>query len=328
MHAFVSNDSPGVPGRKRCPLAEIRNPDLKSRNSGDNGIEHSLVIAIALLTLIVGSFYLMWQTRAPAAASLTSQRARAVFTQVPEARPDIARTDSSSASNNFGWLTFIATPLYAALRLLHDHGIGNWGWSIIVLTVIFNLMIIWPRVLSMRTSLKMMRLRPKVEEIKKRYVHLKIDDPKRVQMNHEMMDLYKSEGANMFGGCLPLLLQMPLLFAFMRVLRDASELHQAHWLWLMDLSTADPLHILPLLIIASMMLTQIITPASGIDPSQKWVFTILTPAIMGVSLWHYASGLSLYWLTGNIISLITQLAINRSKLGREMRVLAVSGKSR
>jgi YidC/Oxa1 family membrane protein insertase len=224
--------------------------------------------------------------------------------------------------NNFGWLTFIARPLYLALCFLHDHGIDNWGWSIIVLTVFFNMLIIWPRMMSMKSSLKMMRVQPKVDALKKRYSNLKINDPKRAEMNAEMMALYKAEGANMFGGCLPLLLQMPLLFAYMSVLRNAAELHQANWLWLTDLSLPDPLHILPLLIVGGMVLTQCIAPAPGMSPSQRWMFAILMPAVMGFSLWHYASGLSLYWLTGTMINLLIQFVINTSKLGKEMHALA------
>ncbi len=128
----------------------------------------------------------------------------------------------------------------------------------------------------------------------------------------------------MFGGCLPLLLQLPLLFAYMSVLRNTAELHQARWLWLPDLSSPDPLHILPLLIIGSMVLTQCITPAPVTNPSQRWMFAILIPAVMGFSLWHYASGLSLYWFTGNIINLLIQLAMNRTKLGKEMHALAAA----
>ena len=236
--------------------------------------------------------------------------------------PALAAGDHSIASrDNFGWLTFIAKPLYLALRFLYSHGVGNWGWTIIVLTVIFNVLTIWPRVMSTKSSLKMMRIQPKVDAIKKRYSHLKINDPKRSDMNVEMMALYKAEGANMFGGCLPLLLQMPLLFGYMRVLRSAPELHQAHWYWLKDLSSPDPLHILPLLIIASMILTQFVTPAPTMTSSQRWMLGLLMPAVMGFSLWHYASGLSLYWITGNIISLAIQLAINQSEIGKEVQSL-------
>ena len=167
-----------------------------------------------------------------------------------------------------------------------------------------------------------MRIQPQIDAVKKRYAHLTINDPKRVKMNAEMMALYKAEGANMFGGCLPLMFQMPLLFAYMSVLRNAPELHQARWLWLTDLSSPDPLHILPLLIIASMILTQFITPTPTMAPSQRWMMGILMPIIMGFSLWHYASGLSLYWITGNLMNLLIQLAINQSKIGKEMHALA------
>ena len=245
-----------------------------------------------------------------------------VYEEIAKASSPVAGGQSVASPGNFGSLTFIAKPLYLGLRFLHDHGIGNWGWSIIVLTVVFNLLIIWPRMMSMESSLKIMRAQPKLDALKKRYAHLKINETKRAEMNAEMMALYKAEGANMFGGCLPLLLQLPLLFAYMSVLRNAAELHQAKWLWLTDLSLPDPLHILPLLIVGSMILTQCITPAPGMSPSQRWMFAILMPAVMGFSLWHYASGLSLYWVTGNIINLLIQFAINRSKLGKEMHALA------
>ncbi len=123
------------------------------------------------------------------------------------------------------------------------------------------------RFMMMKSSLKMMRIQPKVEAIKKRYAHLKINDPKRAEMNTEMMALYKTEGVNMYGSCLPMLPQMPLFFAYFRVLQNAVELRQAHWFWLTDLSAPDPLHILPILIILTMFLTQYITPSPGMDPS-------------------------------------------------------------
>jgi len=228
----------------------------------------------------------------------------------------------SASSDSFGWLGVIARPLYLALRFLHVHGIPNWGWDIVALTVMFNVVVLWPRIAAMKSSLKMMRLQPQVDAIKERYAHLAIADPARAEMNAEMMALYKAEGANMFGGCLPTLLQMPLLFAYLRVLRGAQELHGAHWLWLRDLSLPDPLHILPMLIIASMVVTQMVTPAPGMTSSQRWAMGVLMPVVMGFSLWHYAAGLSLYWLTGNFIGLLMQVVINRSAMGREIRAQA------
>jgi YidC/Oxa1 family membrane protein insertase len=222
----------------------------------------------------------------------------------------------------FGFWTFIAKPLYIVLRFMVLHGIGNWGWAIILFTIIFSLVMLPTRFMMMRSSLKMMRIQPKVDAIKKRYAHLKTSDPKRSEMNTEMMDLYKTEGVNMYGGCLPLLIQMPLFFAYFRVLQNAVELRQAHWYWLSDLSTPDPLHILPILIILTMFLTQYITPSPGMDPAQRRMMAFMMPVFFGFMLWKYASGLALYWGTSNLINLGIQVSINRSKLGREMADIA------
>ncbi len=225
----------------------------------------------------------------------------------------------------YGWWGIIAKPLYLALRALHNMmgpGIYNWGWAIIIVTVIFNLVLLPTRIWTMKSSLKMMRIQPKVDALKSRFSHLKMNDPKRAEMNTEMMQLYKEEGVNMYGGCLPLLLQMPLFFAYYRVLLNAVELRQAHWFWLTDLSMPDPLHILPILIIGTMFLVQFITPAPGMDPMQRRMMAIMMPAIMGFTLWHFASGLALYWITGNIINLAMQLAINNSKMGKEMHEIS------
>jgi YidC/Oxa1 family membrane protein insertase len=222
----------------------------------------------------------------------------------------------------FGWLTIIAKPLYLALRFLYEHGVGNWGWAIIIVTVIFNLLMLPTRFMMMKSSLKMMRIQPKVEALKKRYAHLKATDPKKAEMNAEMMDLYKTEGVNMYGSCLPMLIQMPLFFAYFRVLQNTVELRQAHWFWLTDLSTPDPLHILPILIIISMFFTQYITPAPGQDPAQRRMLAFMMPVMFGFMLWHYASGLALYWGTGNIINLAMQLGINQSSIGKEMHSIA------
>jgi YidC/Oxa1 family membrane protein insertase len=222
----------------------------------------------------------------------------------------------------FGWMTILATPLYWILRFLNEHGVPNWGWDIIIVTVVFNLLMLPTRLMMMRSSLKMMRIQPKVDALKKRYAHLKVSDPKRAEMNSEMMALYKTENVNMYGGCLPLLIQMPLFFAYYRVLANVIELRQAHWYWLHDLSVADPLHVLPILIIASMFAVQFITPSPGMDPAQRRMMAIMMPVIFGFSMWHFASGLALYWGTGNVINLALQLTINRSKMGLEMQEIA------
>jgi YidC/Oxa1 family membrane protein insertase len=223
----------------------------------------------------------------------------------------------------FGWMTILATPLYWVLRFLNEHGVPNWGWDIIIVTVIFNLLMLPTRLMMMKSSLKMMRIQPKVDALKRKYAHLKVSDPKRAEMNTEMMELYKQENVNMYGGCLPLLIQMPLFFAYYRVLANVIELRQAHWYWLTDLSVADPLHVLPILIIVSMLVVQLITPSPGMDPNQRRMMAIMMPVIFGFSMWHFASGLALYWGTGNLINLGIQLAINKSKMGQEMHAIAL-----
>lgn len=307
------------PGRKRCLLSEIRNPNFESGKTGGRGEVGSTLTLVALVFVFFFGLQSIWQVKKSEVVTSGQVRQQMAHEEIAKA---ILPKSAVVSNNSFGWIAFVAKPLYFALRFLHDHGVGNWGWSIIVLTVIFNLLIIWPRILSMNSSLKMMRIQPKVDAVKKRYAHLKINDPRQAEMSAEMMALYRAEGANMFGGCVPLLLQMPLLFAFLSVLRNAGELHQAHWLWLTDLAMPDPLHILPLLIIGSMVLTQWITPAPSMNTSHRWLLAILMPAAMGLSLWRYASGLSLYWATGNVVNLLIQLLINRSSLGKEMHALA------
>jgi len=228
----------------------------------------------------------------------------------------------------FGFWTVIAKPLYLALRFLNEHGVPNWGWDIIIITVIFNLVMLPTRLMMMKSSLKMMRIQPKVDALKARYAHLKVSDPKRAEMNTEMMALYKTENVNMYGGCLPLLIQMPLFFAYYRVLANVIDLRQAHWFWLTDLSVADPLHVLAGVIIVSMFLVQWLTPSPGMDPNQRRMMAIMMPVIFGYSMSHFASGLALYWGTGNVINLGIQLAINKSKMGKEMHEIAAKRQAR
>jgi YidC/Oxa1 family membrane protein insertase len=222
----------------------------------------------------------------------------------------------------FGFWTFIAKPLYIVLRFMVEHGLGSWGWAIILFTTVFTVIMLPFRFMTMKSQLKMMRIQPKVDAIKKRYANLKATDPKRTEMNAEMMKLYKDEGVNMYGGCLPMLPQIPLFFAYFKVLQNAVELREAHWFWLSDLSQPDPLYILPILIIVSMFLTQYITPSPGMDPAQRRMMAFMMPIFFGFMLLHYASGLSLYWVTSNLINLALQLYVNNTHYGKEMHEIA------
>lgn len=225
----------------------------------------------------------------------------------------------------YGWLTVIAEPLYWAMRYLRNAiGVGefSWGWAIIILTVFINLCMLPTRLSMMKSSLKMMRIQPKVEAIKRKYANLKMNDPKRAEMNSEMMGLYKTENVNMYGSCLPMLIQMPILYAVYRVFAYAVELRQAHWFWLHDLSMPDPLHALPILVIVSMLIAQLMTPAAGMDPAQRRMMAIMMPVMMGFIMWNLPAGLSLYWGTGNLITIAIQQGINMSPMGKEMHALA------
>ncbi len=237
----------------------------------------------------------------------------------PEGKPDGPSLDPLI---DFGWLAFLAKPLYLLLRFIVLHGIGNWGWAIILSTAVINLTLLPTRIAATKSSLKMMRIQPKIDAVKKRYANLKINDPKRAEMNTEIMAVYKAENVNMYGSCLPMLVPLILLWPYFRVLLNAVELRQAHWLWLPDLSQADPTHILPIFIIITMFLTQYITPSPGMDPQQRRMMAFMMPVFFGFMLWHYASGAALYWGTGNLIMLAMQIGINRSHWGREMHEIA------
>ena len=221
----------------------------------------------------------------------------------------------------FGFFKVISEPLFLLLRFIYGF-VGNWGWAIIIVTLVFNLLMLPTRLMMMRSSLKMQRIQPKIDAIKKRYAHLKATDPKRAEMNAETMKLYKDENINMYGSCLPMLVQLPLFYGYYRVLANVIELRQAHWGWLPNLAIADPWHILPIVIIVSMFLVQFITPSPGMDPAQRRMMAFMIPAIFGFSMWNFASGLALYWTTGNLLNLGLQLGINRSSMGRELSALA------
>ena len=228
----------------------------------------------------------------------------------------------------FGWIGIVAKPLFFALRFTHDHIVANWGWAILILTLVINVAMLPTRITMMKSAMKMQKIQPEMNKIKERYKHLKATDPKRQEMNQEVMALQKREGVNMFGGCLPMLIQYPLLFGFYRMLMHVIELRQAHWLWLHDLATPDPTHILPIFVIVSMFLVQYLSPSPGMDPAQQKTMAFMMPAFFGFIMWNYAAGLALYWAAGNLINVAQQMVMNRSSMGREMRELAAKRNAR
>lgn len=224
---------------------------------------------------------------------------------------------------DFGWFSLIAKPLFWGMRLIYEHVVANWGWSILLLTLLINLVMMPTRFQMMKSSVKMQRIQPQMDAIKAKYAKYKATDPRKQDMQKEMFALQKSEGVNMFGGCLPMLISYPLLFAFYKVLENVIDLRQAHWLWIHDLSLPDPLYILPIFVIVSMAFSTLMTPSPGMDPTQRKMMAFVMPGVFGFMMIHYGAGLSLYWAGSNFIGIGQQLIINRTKLGREMRELAL-----
>jgi YidC/Oxa1 family membrane protein insertase len=214
---------------------------------------------------------------------------------------------------DFGtWFGFIAKPLFLALNWVNDKWVHNYGWSIVVVTIIINFLLLPLKYTSLRSMKKMSALQPQIAAINEKYKGIGLRDPRKAEQNTEVMALYKKHGVNPAGGCMPILLQIPFFIAFYTVLTVAIEMRGANWLWVSDLSKPEtiPIRILPLAMIATQFLLQKMTPATTADPAQQKMMLFM-PLIMGVMFYGVSSGLVLYWLTGNIVSIAQQWLFNR-----------------
>jgi YidC/Oxa1 family membrane protein insertase len=220
---------------------------------------------------------------------------------------------------DFGWLGIIARPLFLWLKWMYAHIVPNWGWAILLQTLVINLTLLPLRISQMKSMLKMQRVAPQIKSIQEKYKKYSLRDPKKAEMNEEISALYKKEGVNPAGGCLPLLIQMPFLFAYYRMLNVAMDLRHAPWMWVHDLSAPDPWHILPVAIIITMLIMQRMTPQAGMDPAQQKMMNIMMPGMLGIMSWNLPAGLGLYWSAGQLIGIVQQSVMNRTSLGREMR---------
>jgi len=220
---------------------------------------------------------------------------------------------------DFGWLGIIARPLFLWLKWTYNHIVPNWGWAIVLQTLIISVAMLPLRISQMKSMLKMQRVAPQIKSIQEKYKKYGLRDPRKAPMNEEISALYKKEGVNPAGGCLPLIIQMPFLFAYYRMLGTALDLRHAHWLWIHDLSAADPYYLLPIGLVVSMLITQRMTPQAGMDPTQQKMMTWMMPLMMGFIFFKLAAGLNLYYAESNLISIAQQAVMNRTELGREMR---------
>lgn len=227
----------------------------------------------------------------------------------PKQFDDLVKVDREMVrAINFGMFDFLVVPLLRSLNWIHGF-IGNYGWSIIALTVLINL-IMWPlRHKSMVSMRKMQEIQPIVKSIQDRYAHLKMTDPGKQKMNEEMMRLYKEKGVNPASGCVPMLLTFPVLFAFYAMLSQAIELRGAPFAgWIHDLSVKDPLFITPILMGITMLWQQKMTPSS-MDPAQAKIMMFMPVMFTFMFLWA-PSGLVIYWFCSNLFAIGQQYMTN------------------
>ncbi len=206
---------------------------------------------------------------------------------------------------DFGFFSIIARPIFWLLKRFHAL-VGNWGWAIVILTIVIRIPFIPLVNKGQRSMKKLQMVQPKMQEIREKHKN----DPKRMQQ--ETMELYKKHKVNPVGGCLPMLLQIPVFFALYKVLLIAIELRSAPWaFWITDLSQKDPFYVLPIVMGISMVAQQKMTPSAG-DPRQRKLMMFM-PVVFTFLFLNFASGLVLYWLVNNLLSIAQQVYVNRKK---------------
>ncbi len=214
---------------------------------------------------------------------------------------------------NFGFMKILAKPLFLIVNWVNDNVVHNFGWAIVLVTVIINFALFPLKLANMKSMRKMQALKPQIDVINEKYKNIGLRDPRKGEQNQEVMDLYKKYGVNPMGGCVPMLLQIPFFFAFYRVFTVAVEMRGASWLWVNDLSQPEHLaiKILPITMIASQFIMQKMTPQAAGDPNQQKMMQFM-PLIFGFMFYNFPSGLVLYYLTSNLVSMGQQYFFNHT----------------
>ena len=217
---------------------------------------------------------------------------------------------------DYGWLTMLAKPIYSVLKALHD-AVGNWGWAIVLLTCLVKLILYPISAAGYKSMARMKEVTPRMKALQQQYGK----DKQRLQQ--AMMELYKKEKINPVGGCLPIVLQIPVFLALYWVLLASVELRGSEWvLWVNDLAMPDSWLVLPAIMMVTMILQMLLNPAP-MDPMQKKIMYIM-PIVFGVMFFFFASGLVLYWLTNNVLSIAQQWYVNRQIAAERARRLAAA----
>lgn len=229
-----------------------------------------------------------------------------------------AQTPPLDGLVDFGFFKWFAKPLFLALRFIYEHWVHNYGWAIIILTLFINMAMFPLKLKQIRSAQEMQKIAPLVKSIQDRYKQYKLNDPRKQRMNQEVMKLYKEHNINPLGGCLPLVLQIPFLYGFYRVLELPIELRHAPWIgWVKDLAAPETLHlfgyavhVLPIVMVVTMFLMQKMTPMPTADPSQQRMMMIM-PVMFAFMFYRLASGLVLYFLVANMVGIAQQMFINK-----------------
>jgi YidC/Oxa1 family membrane protein insertase len=218
---------------------------------------------------------------------------------------------------DFGWLAVLAKPLFLIVNWTNDNIVHSFGWSIILCTIALNVALFPLRISSMKSMRKMQALKPQIDAINAKYKGMSVRDPRKADQTQETMDLYKRNGVNPMGGCLPMLLQFPIVVAFYYVFKVSVEMRGASWLWVTDLSQPETIspHILPIILIGTQFLTQKMMPQPGADPNQQKM-TMWMPLIFGFMFYSFSSGLVLYYLTSNLVGVGLQWFFNKTDTAR------------
>ncbi len=209
----------------------------------------------------------------------------------------------------FGFFGWMAEILHAAIKYVY-RAVPNWGFSIIILTIIIKILFFPLTYSSTKSMAKMQELQPKMKAIRAKYKKAKQDIAQRRKMNEEIMKLYKEHGVNPAGGCLPILIQLPIFWGFFRMLAISLEFRQSPFIfWIRDLSMKDPFYVTPILMGITQYISQKMTPTSA-DPTQQRMMMIM-PVVMTIFFMNFSSGLVLYWLTNNVLQIGQQYIMNR-----------------
>jgi YidC/Oxa1 family membrane protein insertase len=300
---------------QKIPFTDIEKGKASYQKNSDNGwvalIQHYFVSAwvppvktareyYAEKTDQAGIYRTGYKTQLPVIAPGTKATHEAQLLMAPQDQDMLsAISPGLDLVVDYTWLTFIAKPMYNLLKFLHDNITGNWGWAIILLTVVIKAILYWPMAVSYKSMAKMKAVMPRVQAMREKYG----DD--KVKMNTAMMELYRTEKVNPFGGCLPIMLTIPVFLALYWVLLASVEMRHAPWVgWIKDLAVPDPIFILPVVLAATMWVQFKLNPPPP-DPMQARVLMIMQ-GVFAIMFLFFPAGLVLYYIVNNVLSIAQQ----------------------